>query len=168
MKSPAQTPHIGVRAVRWEPPICRVQEKWFRPHRNTVVGIYTVLSLDAISASVTDWGADEYLGYVDSAKNLTATVAGDMVPLMGIGDVASLIGVPVATMYEWRTRGRGPVAYRFGKHLRFAIADVEEWIESCREGRLVKSSGGEDSSRPPCHPATGGISATRTQAGGVR
>jgi len=172
MKSPAQTPHIGVRAVRSE------------PHGGV------------------PWRRVAHLGYMDSTQNQTACVVGEMVPLMGIGEVASLIGVPVATMYEWRTRGRGPVAYRFGKHLRFSIADVEEWIESCREGRLSRSGGGEDSSHPHdrrgsaplCgardsvntslekenglsstradrntrHPAVGRISVTRTQSGGAR
>ena len=168
MKSPAQTPHIGVRAVRSEPHGSKVHEEQFRPHRNTTIGILVDLSVAGVrSASVIGWGAGAYLGYVDNEKNLTAVMAGDMIPLIGIGDVASLIGVPVATMYEWRTRGKGPAAYRFGKHLRFSVADVAEWIESCRVDGSGKNTGGEDSSLP-CHPAKGRISATCAQVGGVR
>nr|WP_241979580.1 hypothetical protein [Cryobacterium suzukii] len=29
--------------------------------------------------------------------------------------------------------GKGPTAYRFGKHLKFAISDVRAWIAQQRE-----------------------------------
>ena len=57
MKSPAQTPHIGVRAVRSEPPVGAL------------------------------WGIIAHLGYMENAQNQTACVVGEMVPLMGIGEV---------------------------------------------------------------------------------
>lgn len=50
-------------------------------------------------------------------------------PLLDIGELAACLGVPVSTVYDWRTRGRGPRAYRFGKHLKFALSDVGIWIE---------------------------------------
>ena len=33
---------------------------------------------------------------------------------------------------DWRSRGVGPRAYRFGKHLKFAVTDVTAWIEAQR------------------------------------
>jgi predicted DNA-binding transcriptional regulator AlpA len=44
------------------------------------------------------------------------------------------LGLPVSTIYDWRTRGLGPPAYRFGKHLKFAVSDVRVWIEQQRDG----------------------------------
>ena len=41
--------------------------------------------------------------------------------------------MPVSTIYDWRSRGVGPRAYRFGKHLKFAVTDVTEWIEAQRD-----------------------------------
>ncbi len=38
-------------------------------------------------------------------------------PLLDAGDLAAYLGVPVSTVYDWRTRGLGPRAYRFGKML---------------------------------------------------
>lgn len=54
-------------------------------------------------------------------------------PLLDVAELASYLGVPVSTVYDWRTRGLGPRAYRFGKHLKFAVSDVRIWIEQQRE-----------------------------------
>ena len=48
-------------------------------------------------------------------------------------DVADYLGVPLATLYVWRTRGKGPSAHRIGKYLRFDPADVAAWVEQQRE-----------------------------------
>ncbi|WP_313356928.1 helix-turn-helix domain-containing protein [Microbacterium sp.] len=50
-------------------------------------------------------------------------------PLLDVGELAAYLGVLVSTVYDWRTRGLGPRAYRFGKHLKFALSDVRIWIE---------------------------------------
>ena len=55
-------------------------------------------------------------------------------PLLDIGELAEYLGIPVSTIYDWRTRGLGPPAYRFGKHLKFAVSDVRVWIEQQRDG----------------------------------
>lgn len=44
-----------------------------------------------------------------------------------VEDLAERLGVPAATIYRWRTNGTGPPGLRVGRHLRFRIADVEEW-----------------------------------------
>lgn len=54
-------------------------------------------------------------------------------PLLGVRELADYLGVPVSTVYDWRTRGLGPRAYRFGKHLKFAVSDVRIWIEQQRD-----------------------------------
>ena len=57
----------------------------------------------------------------------------DLPPLLDIRELSEYLGVPVSTIYDWRSRGVGPRAYRFGKHLKFAVADVTEWIEAQRD-----------------------------------
>ncbi|WP_235781160.1 helix-turn-helix transcriptional regulator [Sinomonas notoginsengisoli] len=51
-------------------------------------------------------------------------------PLLDIRELSAYLGAPVSTIYDWRARGLGPRAYRFGKHLKFAVADVTAWIEA--------------------------------------
>ncbi|MFV0427957.1 MAG: helix-turn-helix domain-containing protein [Arachnia sp.] len=40
----------------------------------------------------------------------TLQPAGGLVPLMSIEDLAEFLGVPVATIYDWRVDGKGPCA----------------------------------------------------------
>lgn len=54
-------------------------------------------------------------------------------PLIDVGELADYLGIPVSTIYDWRTRGQGPPAYRFGKHLKFAVSDVRAWIAEQRD-----------------------------------
>jgi hypothetical protein len=39
----------------------------------------------------------------------------------------------VPAVYGWPMHGKGPVAYRFGKHLKFAVSDVLAWMAEQRE-----------------------------------
>lgn len=54
-------------------------------------------------------------------------------PLIGVEELAEYLGVPVQTIYDWRLSGRAPRAFKLGKHLRFAISDVQEWLEERHE-----------------------------------
>ena len=65
----------------------------------------------------------------------TSTPADDwgLEPLMDVAELATYLGIPVSTVYDWRVHGKGPTAYRFGKHLKFAISDVRAWIAQQRD-----------------------------------
>jgi excisionase family DNA binding protein len=52
---------------------------------------------------------------------------------MDVHELAAYLGIPISTVYDWRVHGKGPTAYRFGKHLKFAISDVRDWIAQQRE-----------------------------------
>ena len=52
---------------------------------------------------------------------------------MDVHELAAYLGIPISTVYDWRVHGKGPTAYRFGKHLKFAISDVQAWIAQQRE-----------------------------------
>jgi excisionase family DNA binding protein len=63
----------------------------------------------------------------------TPTDAWGMEPLMDVHELAAYLGIPISTVYDWRVHGKGPTAYRFGKHLKFAVSDVRAWIAQQRE-----------------------------------
>jgi predicted DNA-binding transcriptional regulator AlpA len=43
--------------------------------------------------------------------------------------LSAFLGVPVATLYRWRTTGDGPPALKIGRHLRYRPRDVERWLD---------------------------------------
>ncbi|MFD6072343.1 helix-turn-helix domain-containing protein [Amycolatopsis lurida] len=49
-------------------------------------------------------------------------------PLMTVEDLSTHLGVPVGTLYRWRTIGYGPAGKRIGKHLRYRPEDVDAWV----------------------------------------
>ena len=59
--------------------------------------------------------------------------AWDLERLMDVAGLASYLGFPVSTVHDWRVRGKGPVAYRFGTHLKFAISDLRTCMAEQRE-----------------------------------
>ncbi|OJU41487.1 MAG: AlpA family transcriptional regulator [Microbacterium sp. 69-10] len=54
-------------------------------------------------------------------------------PLLNINELADYLGIPVSTIYDWRTNGKGPRAYRFGKRIKFGVGDVRTWMDTMRE-----------------------------------
>jgi excisionase family DNA binding protein len=54
-------------------------------------------------------------------------------PLMTVAELAEYLGVPVTTIYDWRVDSKGPPALRFGRQLKFAVGDVQTWLDSQRE-----------------------------------
>jgi predicted DNA-binding transcriptional regulator AlpA len=48
--------------------------------------------------------------------------------------LSDYLGIPIATLYQWRQRAEGPPAVRLGKHLRYRPEAVREWLKSQEEG----------------------------------
>jgi DNA-binding transcriptional MerR regulator len=48
-------------------------------------------------------------------------------------DVSRFLGVPVATLHQWRYLGTGPKAAKVGRHLRYLPADVLDWFRQQQE-----------------------------------
>lgn len=62
--------------------------------------------------------------------------------------VAERLGLAVATLRAWRHRGTGPRFLRFGRAVRYLVADLDEFIRaSAVDTRSVSSSDGETGSR---------------------
>jgi len=55
---------------------------------------------------------------------------GSTEPLLSPSELALYLGVPVATIYQWRTVGTGPRGSRVGRHTRYRREDVDRWLES--------------------------------------
>ena len=43
------------------------------------------------------------------------------------------LAVPIATLSYWRTTRKGPPFHRIGRHVRYALADVNDWLSNCKE-----------------------------------
>jgi len=70
--------------------------------------------------------------------------AGDLEPLLSIETLSEYVGVPVVTIYRWRTEGKGPCAVHIGRHIKFALSDVQAWLQTVRETRPGSLPGGGD------------------------
>jgi excisionase family DNA binding protein len=57
-----------------------------------------------------------------------------MSKLWGMKEVADFLGVPVNTIYQWRTRNYGPPGKRIGKYVRFVPDQVKAWVDSLPDG----------------------------------
>ena len=55
-------------------------------------------------------------------------VSTDQDRLWTVQDLAEYLGVPVNTVYKWRTTGDGPRGLRVGRHVRYRREDVLAWV----------------------------------------
>lgn len=49
-------------------------------------------------------------------------------PVFTLAQLAERLGVPVQTLYDLRSQGRGPKGFRLGRELRFRQSEVEAWL----------------------------------------
>lgn len=61
------------------------------------------------------------------------TTLSGLEPLLTIEALAEYLDVPVTTIRDWRTDGKGPCAIRVGGRVRFAVSDVLQWLAEQRE-----------------------------------
>jgi predicted DNA-binding transcriptional regulator AlpA len=59
---------------------------------------------------------------------LSRSVAAQPRSLARPAEIADFLQVPVKSLYQWRYEGKGPRAYRVGRHLRYRWEDVESWL----------------------------------------
>ncbi|MCL2611725.1 MAG: helix-turn-helix domain-containing protein [Nocardioidaceae bacterium] len=63
------------------------------------------------------------------ARPAAATSRRALDRLLSADEVAEFLGIPVATLYQWRHKGTGPDAYRIGRHLRYEPRAVRAWLD---------------------------------------
>ena len=49
-------------------------------------------------------------------------------------EVASMLGVSVRTLRNWRLLNKGPKFRKFGSACRYALSDLDAWVESAPAG----------------------------------
>lgn len=67
-------------------------------------------------------------------RQARAAQAGRAIPQLGerlwtVSDVSDYLGVPVATLYQWRYLHQGPPAFRVGRHLRYEPTALAAWLD---------------------------------------
>lgn len=62
-------------------------------------------------------------------------------PLLSTSELATFLGVPVATIYAWRQKGCGPKGIRIGRHVRYRKEDVDTWLRRQEDAEPVSLSG---------------------------
>lgn len=61
--------------------------------------------------------------------------AGDLQqPLATPSEVATRIGIPVATLAQWRWRGVGPGYLKLGRHVKYDWSVVSDWLQDQAQG----------------------------------
>jgi excisionase family DNA binding protein len=61
--------------------------------------------------------------------------------LMSTQDLASFLQVPLATVYAWRHKRKGPPGILVGRYVRYRRSDVEAWLdESLQRGQVHDES----------------------------
>ena len=56
--------------------------------------------------------------------------------LLSAQEVADYLGVPLATLYAWRSRNLAPRGVKVGRHIRFRPVDVERWVDQHTDDRV--------------------------------
>lgn len=51
-------------------------------------------------------------------------------PLATADEIADYLGVPLATVYQWSSRGGGPRLIKVGRHLRARWSDIEAYLDA--------------------------------------
>ena len=60
--------------------------------------------------------------------------------LLSPTELASYLGVPVNTLYGWRTRGLGPRGSSVGRHVRYPLSEVTRWLNEQAQPRVTTRS----------------------------
>ncbi|MBT3788202.1 MAG: helix-turn-helix domain-containing protein [Alphaproteobacteria bacterium] len=55
---------------------------------------------------------------------------------------AALLGLSKRTLQKFRVTGYGPAFHKFGSCVRYSVADLEKWTESCRHNSTSNASQG--------------------------
>lgn len=58
----------------------------------------------------------------------TITAHGTIEPVLTLSQLAAHLSVNVQTLYDLRSKGRGPRGFRVGRELRFRRAEVDAWL----------------------------------------
>ena len=69
---------------------------------------------------------------IENQQNVLA--AGAATELLTPGQLSRKLTVPTATLAFWRTTNQGPKFLKIGRHVRYNIQDVNDWLLILRGG----------------------------------
>lgn len=69
----------------------------------------------------------------------TNTAMAGLAPLIGIEELAEYLDIPVKTLYKWRQDGVGPASVRVGRHVRYFVSDVQDWLLDQRSSSKIEA-----------------------------
>lgn len=69
--------------------------------------------------------------------------------MLSISELAAHLHVPVQTMYDLRSQGRGPRGFRVGRELRFRVAEVDAWLARLEAADAKRHPAPERGGREP-------------------
>jgi excisionase family DNA binding protein len=91
--------------------------------------------MDTYSSSLVPTGADRghprlgSVGLVHLEGMDTHIAAHDAIePVLTLSELAAVLSVSVQTLYDLRSKGRGPRGFRVGRELRFRRSEVDSWL----------------------------------------
>ncbi len=50
--------------------------------------------------------------------------------LLTLNQIAAYLGVPIATLYQWRHRGVGPRGIKVGAHVRVRESELKRYLDA--------------------------------------
>lgn len=56
-------------------------------------------------------------------------------PLLTVDQVSDWLGVPKGTLYQWRSRSRGPRAIKVGNGIRYRRSEIETYLDLHTDAR---------------------------------
>jgi excisionase family DNA binding protein len=74
-------------------------------------------------------------------------VTTDAARLLRPHELAAFLGIPLRTIYRWRSRHEGPPSYRVGRHIRYRLNEVEQWLDERRDEHREAWHGDADRER---------------------
>lgn len=72
-----------------------------------------------------------YLGVMDTRNPADGTFE-----VLTLAELADRLHVTVQTLYDLRSKGRGPRGFRVGRRLMFRVSEIEAWL-----GRMEREDG---------------------------
>ena len=72
------------------------------------------------------WGTGAHLRGMNDSPAPTAT---RLEQLLTVQELSDYLGIPVATLYDWRVDHRGPKAVKLGHALRYPESAIRDWIQ---------------------------------------
>lgn len=105
--------------------------------------------MDTCSSRLARWGRPGDPRVASSPRSGTPVAMDTEVtsatpPTMTLSELAAFLAVSNQTLYDLRSKGRGPRGFRVGRELRFRTSEIEAWIASMEaaDGRRHPSRSG--------------------------